>query len=82
MQILCLTDGSAGAAVALDKLIASLEVLGLIVDQSAVVDSRPTRRVATGMPRAETVARVERFPLGTSAELIALPPTSLLGARS
>jgi hypothetical protein len=82
MQIPCPTDASAGSAAALDGLIASLEVLGLIVDLSVVVDGRPTCPVATGMPRAETVAGGERFPPCTSVELIALPPTRLLGARS
>lgn len=56
MRILCPTDGSAGAAAALDKLIASFEVSGLIVDLLAVVNGRPTRPLARGMSTAETVA--------------------------
>ena len=56
MQILCPTDGSAGAAAALDKLIASFEVSGLIVDLLAVVDRRPGHPVATRVPGGEPEA--------------------------
>lgn len=56
MRILCPTDGSAGAAAALDKLIATFDVSRLIVDLLAVTDCRPARPVATRMPGSEPEA--------------------------